>query len=139
MERGENPCSQSTMHRILRVDKLNGERRQQRPAQSHAIPRLFAEQPNQVWTWDCSKLATQKKAQYLTLYVVLDLFSRYVLGWMVSSTENASLAIQLMDEASARYAIEPDSLTIHQDRGSPMVAHRCSRSSVMFLPHTLME
>ena len=124
LERGDNPCSQSTMHRILREDNLNGERRQQRPAQSHAIPRLFAEQPNQVWTWDCSKLATQKKSQYLTLYVVLDLFSRYVLGWMVSTKENAALAMQLMDEANARYAIKRDTLTIHQDRGSPMIADR---------------
>lgn len=124
LERGENPCSVSTMHRILRADNQSGDRRQQRAPQSHAMPRLFAEQPNQVWTWDCSKLATQKKAQYLTLYVVLDLFSRYVLGWMVSSKENAALAMQLMNEASARYAIEPDTLTIHQDRGSPMIAHR---------------
>ena len=124
LERGENPCSPSTMYRILRSEKHSGERRQQRSPQSHSIPRLFAEQPNQVWTWDCSKLATLEKTQYLTLYVVLDLFSRYVLGWMVSTKENAALAMQLMDEASARYAIKPDTLTIHQDRGSPMIAHR---------------
>ncbi|OED50441.1 hypothetical protein AB838_02190 [Rhodobacteraceae bacterium (ex Bugula neritina AB1)] len=124
LERGENPCSQSTMHRILCAEKQSGDRRQQREPQSHAIPRLFAEQTNQVWTWDCSKLPTLKKAQYLTLYVVLDLFSRYVLGWMVSTKENAALAMQLMDEASTRYAITPGTLTIHQDRGSPMIAHR---------------
>lgn len=124
LERGENACSQSTMHRILRAVNQSGERRQQREPQSHAIPRLFAERPNQVWTWDCSKLATQNKSQYLTLYVVLDLYSRYVLGWMVSIKENAALAMQLMDEASARYAITPGTLTIHQDRGSPMIAHR---------------
>lgn len=124
LERGEYLCSQSTMHRILRENKQNGERRDQRPAQSHAVPRLRADAPNDVWTWDCSKLATVTPGVYLTLYVVLDLFSRYALAWMVSRKENAALAQQLMDEASHRYQIVPGQLTIHQDRGSPMVAHR---------------
>lgn len=124
LQRGEYLCSESTMHRILRAENYSGDRRQQRQPQSHAIPRLYANQPNQVWTWDCSKLATEDKRRYLTLYVVLDLFSRYVLGWMVSSKENSALAMQLMDEARARYAICAGSLTIHQDRGSPMIAHR---------------
>ena len=60
---------------------------------------------------------------YLSLYVVLDLFSRFVVAWMVSRKENSALAKQLMDEATARYGIEPGQLTIHQDRGSPMIAH----------------
>jgi putative transposase len=124
LERGENPCSISTMHRLIRKADQHGERRQQRQPQSHAKPRLFADQPNKVWTWDCSKLATVKRGQYLTLYVVLDLFSRYALGWMVSKKENAALAMQLMEEASNRYAIAANELTIHQDRGSPMIAHR---------------
>ena len=124
LERGENPCSISTMHRILRQNRQNGERRQQRAAQHHAVPRLRATQPNEVWSWDCSKLATVSRGVYLTLYVVLDLYSRFVVAWMVSRKEYSSLAQQLMDEATHRYAIEPDQLTIHQDRGSPMIAHR---------------
>ena len=124
LERGENPCSVSTMYRVLREKKQSGERRQQRPAQHHAIPRLCATQPNEVWTWDCSKLATTKRGVYLTLYVVLDLYSRFVVAWMVSRKENSALAQQLMDEATHRYAIGPQQLTIHQDRGSPMIAHR---------------
>lgn len=124
LERGEYLCSQSTMHRILREKKQNGERRNQRQSQSHAIPRLRAEAPNEVWTWDCSKLPTVTPGVYLTLYVVLDLFSRYALAWMVSVKENAALAQQLMDEATCRYNIKPEQLTIHQDRGSPMIAHR---------------
>ena len=124
LERGEYLCSTSTMHRLLRENTQNGERRNQRAAQSHAIPRLRACAPNQVWTWDCSKLRTRVPGVYLTLYVVLDLFSRYALAWMVSRKENAALAMQLMDEATHRYGIMPEQLTIHQDRGSPMIAHR---------------
>lgn len=124
LERGENYCSISTMHRVLRENRQNGERRAQRAAQSHAVPRLKASAPNQVWTWDCSKLRTDDPTRYLTLYVVLDLFSRFVLAWMVSSKENSALAQQLMNEAVSRYRIAPSQLTIHQDRGSPMIAHR---------------
>lgn len=124
LECGKNPCSISTMYRILRESQQSSERRDQRAAQHHAIPRLKATKANEVWTWDCSKLATTKRGVYLTLYVVLDLFSRFVVAWMVSSKENSALALQLMDEATLRYAITPDQLTIHQDRGSPMIAHR---------------
>ena len=124
LERGENPCSMSTMHRILRENQQNGERRQQRAPQHHAIPRLQATRPNQVWTWDCSKLPTHTRGIYLTLYVVLDLYSRFVVAWMVSRKENSALARQLMDQATHRYSIAPKQLTIHQDRGSPMIAHR---------------
>lgn len=124
LERGEHLCSISTMHRILRENKQNGDRRAQRAPQRHAIPRLCATQPNEVWSWDCSKLRTHKPGVYLTLYVVIDLYSRFVVAWMVSRKENSALAQQLMDEATHRYSIKPGQLTIHQDRGSPMIAHR---------------
>jgi putative transposase len=116
-------CSVSTMHRLLRSQKQNGERRNQRPAQHHAIPRLRATRPNEVWTWDISKLPLVRRGVYLSLYVVLDLFSRFVVAWMVSRKENSALATQLMEEAAARYGIGADQLTLHQDRGSPMIAH----------------
>jgi putative transposase len=70
-----------------------------------------------------TKLPLLRRGVYLSLYVVLDLFSRFVVAWMVSIKENSALAQQLMDEATARYAIMPGQLTIHQDRGSPMIAH----------------
>lgn len=124
LERGVYLCSVSTMHRILREHGENGERRDQRPAQHNAVPRLVAQAPNEVWTWDCSKLATRSRGVYLTLYVVLDLFSRFVLAWMVSRKENSALAQQLMCEATAKYRIEAGQLTIHQDRGAPMIAKR---------------
>jgi len=96
LEKGDAPCSVSTMHRILRETGENGERRNQRPAQHNAIPRLKATAPNQVWTWDITKLALVTKGVYLSLYAVTDLFSRY------------TVACQL---------------TLHQDRGSPMTAN----------------
>ena len=115
-------ASVSTMHRLLRADKLNGERRHQRAPQHHAVPRLLAHAPNEVWTWDITKLPLTQRGAYLSLYVVMDLFSRYVVAWMLSRKENSSLAQQLMSEAVARYDIAPEQLTLHQDRGSPMTA-----------------
>lgn len=123
LEKGEAPCSVSTMHRILREQGENGDRRNQRPAQHNAIPRLKASAPNQVWTWDISKLALTTQGVYLSLYAVTDLFSRYTVAWMISLKENSALAMQLMQEASVRYRIEPGQLTLHQDRGSPMTAN----------------
>ena len=123
LEQGTYLCSLSTMHRILRSAGEHGERRAQRPAQHHAVPRLMARAPNEVWTWDVSKLATVQRAVYLSLYVVLDLFSRFVVAWMVSRKENSALAQQLMREAVARYQIAPGQLTLHQDRGAAMTSH----------------
>ena len=123
LEKGEAPCSVSTMNRLLRKKGENGERRNQRTAQHNAIPRLKATAPNQVWTWDISKLALTTRGVYLSLYAVTDLFSRYTVAWMISLKENSALATQLLDEASVRYRIQPGQLTLHQDRGSPMTAN----------------
>ncbi len=79
---------------------------------------------NDDWTWAISKLPLIRRGIYLSLYVALDLFSRFVVAWMISLKENSALSKQLMEEAVARYRIEPDQLTVHQDRGSPMNAHR---------------
>jgi putative transposase len=123
LEQDQYLCSVSTMHRILRSLNESGDRRQQRPAQHHAVPRLLASAPHDVWTWDITKLPLVRRGIYLSLYVVLDLFSRFVVAWMVSRKENSALSKQLMDEATARYGIAPGQLTLHQDRGSPMIAH----------------
>lgn len=116
-------CSVSTMHRLLRKREQNGERRRQRPKQSNTVPRLRATQPNEVWTWDITKLPTEKRGEYLSLYVVIDLYSRYIVAWMLSVKENSALSQQLIQEATVRYGIERNQLTIHQDRGAPMTAH----------------
>ncbi|MFN3713667.1 MAG: IS3 family transposase [Alcanivoracaceae bacterium] len=120
LEQGRYLCSVRTMHRILQTSQAHGERRHQRPPQNHAMPRLVARAPNEVWTWDITKLTTQRRGEYLNLYVVIDLFSRYIVAWMISLKENSALAKQLMNESIARYGLQR--LTIHQDRGAPMIA-----------------
>lgn len=116
-------CSWRTMYRVLAERAPVRERRNQREAKSHAVPRLIASAPNQVWTWDISKLATHERGVFLNLYVVLDLYSRYVVAWMLAAHENSVLAQQLFGEAIERYAIDPGALTVHQDRGAPMTSH----------------
>jgi len=123
LQKGEYYCSISTMHRLLRSKNLHGERRNQRSSQPQPVPRLMANAPNVVWCWDIAKLATLKRGQYLSLYVVMDLFSRFIVAWMLSRKENSALASYLMAQAVDRYAIKPGSLTLHQDRGMPMTAH----------------
>lgn len=123
LEQNKYLCSVSTMHRLLRKQGEHGERRFQRPAQHNAIPRLLAVAPNEVWSWDITKLPLMRRGIYLSLYVILDLFSRFAVAWMVSRKENSALSKQLMNEAVARYGIVQGQLTVHQDRGSPMTAH----------------
>jgi len=123
LEQGRYHCSVRTMQRLLASVGQNGERRPQREARHHAVPRIEAHAPNDVWTWDITKCATNTAGTYLSLYVVMDLFSRYVVSWMLSRRENSALACQLLDESMTRYAIAPDTLTVHQDRGAPMTAN----------------
>lgn len=123
LDQGIYLASVSTMHRILRENNLSGERRHQRPANTQPIPRLKATTPNEAWVWDITKLATQRRGEYLSLYVVMDLFSRYIVAWMLSRKENSALSQQLIAQAHERYEIAPGSLTLHQDRGVPMTAH----------------
>lgn len=116
-------ASVRTMYRLLAGRGETRERRNQRQARKNAIPRLEATAPNQVWTWDISKLPTHQAGVFLNLYLVLDLFSRYPVAWMVAERENSALAKQLIAEAYCRYGIEPDTLTLHNDRGAPMTSN----------------
>lgn len=116
-------ASVSTMYRRLRAREESQERRNQRPAQHHTKPQLEATAPDQIYTWDITKLPTTTRGLYLCLYVILDLFSRYVVGWMVSHKENANLARHLFSEVLTRRQVDPAGLIVHQDRGSPMIAH----------------
>lgn len=117
--RGVYLASIRTMYRVLAEDGETQERRAQRAPQKHAKPSLTATAPNQVWTWDITKLATTQKGVFLMAYVVIDLFSRFVVGWMVASKECKHLATQLFAETVARHGVEPG-LTVHADRGSAM-------------------
>lgn len=123
LSEGTRIASISTMYRLLRSRAENRPRRAQRPPQKHAKPSLAASAPNQAWTWDITKLPTLTRGIYLSLYVILDLFSRYVVGWMVSRKENAGLAKHLFSRVIAHHRIAAGSLIVHQDRGSPMIAH----------------
>ena len=123
LSRGEYHCSWRTMYRVLSEHGPIRDRRNQREARSFAIPRLEAAAPNVVWTWDISKIPTCEQGVFLNLYVVLDLFSRYVVGWMIAAHENSALAKQLFEEAIPRYGLVASKLTVHHDRGAPMTSH----------------
>jgi len=123
LSEGRYLCSWSSMYRILRERAPVLERRNQRQPTHFSVPRLVATAPNVVWTWDISKLATHERGSFLSLYVVLDLFSRYVVAWMVAARENSALAKQLLSEAVGRHDVEPGQLIVHQDRGAPMTSH----------------
>jgi putative transposase len=122
LEKGVYLASVRTMYRILESKGESKERRNQRAPRSFAVPRLAASRPNEIWTWDISKLATYQAGVFLNLYVILDLFSRYVVAWMVAERENSALAKQLFAETISRSGIEPGSLSVHSDRGAPMTA-----------------
>ena len=123
LDRGLYLCSSRTMYRILKDVDATTERRVQRAKQQNAVPHLKATAVHEVWCWDVTKLRCEQ-GQYYSLSVVIDLYSRYILAWMVSTKENTGLACQLMETAVDTYGIEPSTLTVHQDRGSPMTAHR---------------
>jgi len=117
--RGIYLASIRTMYRLLAAAGETKERRNQRLPHVHAKPSLKATAPNQVWTWDITKLATEHKGVFLMAYVIIDLFSRYVVGWMLATKECKHLAAQLFAETIARHGVEPG-LTVHADRGSAM-------------------
>ena len=113
-------CSISTMYRLLRGSGEIKERRNQLRHPNYSKPELLAEAPNQVWSWDITKLLGPVKWCYYYLYVIMDIFSRYVVGWMVSHRESAVLAGKLIRETCEKQGIEKGTLTIHADRGSSM-------------------
>lgn len=115
-------CSISTMYRVLSENDEVRERRQQRQHPCYVKPELLATHPNQLWSWDISKLLGPTKWTYYYLYVILDVFSRYVVGWLIATQESALLAEQLIAESCFRQGIEQNTLTIHADRGSAMTS-----------------
>jgi putative transposase len=113
-------CSTRTMYRVLDSHQEVRERRDQLRHPIYQKPELLATTPNQVWSWDITKLMGPAKWTYFYLYVILDIFSRYVVGWMLADAESAQLAKRLIGETCAKQRIVPDQLTIHADRGSSM-------------------
>jgi putative transposase len=121
LDEGTYLSSVRTMYRILSRQGQAVERRQ-KSAQHYARPELLATQPNELWSWDITKLLGPTKWTYYYLYKILDVFSRFVVGWMVAHRELASLAEDLIAETCLRQGIAPGQLTIHADRGSSMTS-----------------
>jgi putative transposase len=115
-------CHWRTMYRVLHEHQEVGERRNQLQHPLYARPELLATGPNQLWSWDITRLRGPVTWSYYYLYVMLDVFSRYVVAWLLAERESAALAKELTAAACAKQKIEPGQLTIHADRGGPMTA-----------------
>lgn len=120
LDEGQYLCSTRTMYRILDEQGEVKERRNQLRHPAYQKPELLATGPNQVWSWDITKLLGPAKWSYFYLYVILDIFSRCVVGWMVAGRESAALAEKLIQEACQKQGIQPGQLTLHADRGTSM-------------------
>ena len=124
LDEGVYLCSERQMYRVLAERGLVRERRRggHQRAGSYGVPRLEADRPNRVWTWDITALRGPTKGVKYYLYTILDIFSRKVVGWTVHEAESAAHAKRLIREACRRHGVDRDQLVIHADRGSPMIA-----------------
>ena len=122
LDEGHYHCSIRTLYRLLEERGESHERRDQLTHPPYQKPELLATAPNQLWSWDITKLLGPAKWSYFYLYVILDVFSRYVTGWMVAPRESAELAKRLIEDSCAKQNIQPGQLTVHADRGSAMTS-----------------
>jgi len=122
LDEGQYLCSTRTMYRILEQEGECRERRDQLVHPFYQRPELLATAPNQLWSWDITKLLGPAKWTYFYLYVILDVFSRYVAGWMVAHRESAELAKQFIEETISKHQVPAGQLTIHADRGKVMTS-----------------
>ena len=122
LDRGIYHCSPRTMYRLLQKEGPCPERTRNRTHPQYEKPEILATRPNQLWSWDITRLKGPARYHWFQLYVILDVFSRYVVAWTVADREDQEIAAQLIDEAIAIQKIEPDTLTIHADRGSAMTS-----------------
>ena len=120
LDEGRYVASVRTMYRLLQGCAAVRERRNQLRHPEYTKPELLAVAPNQVWSWDITKLKGPVRGTCFHLYVILDIFSRYVVGWMVAERETAELAEQLIADSAVKENIAPGTLTLHADRGSSM-------------------
>lgn len=115
-------ASESTMYRILREYGESGERRRQATHPAKTKPQLRACGPNAVWSWDITKLAGPQRGVYYDLYVIIDIFSRYVVGWTVAEAEDGQIARALIEAVLVEHGIDRGQLSLHADRGSAMTS-----------------
>jgi putative transposase len=127
LDEGSYLASVSTMYRVLREKNLVRERRRLTSRPAHVKPELVATEPNEVWSWDITKLAGPYKWSWFQLYVILDVYSRYVVGWLVAPRESATLAEGLIADAVYANDVPAGQLTIHADRGSSMTSKTVSQ------------
>jgi len=121
LERGEYLCSVRTMYRVLAERRAVRERRPQRKHPEYAVPICCAQAPNELWSWDITKLAGPHRS-WFSLYVILDVYSRYIVSWLLARRESAFLAMRLIEQAIQIHDVDPSCLKIHADRGAPMRA-----------------
>ena len=122
MDEGRYLCSIRTMHRVLSAAHESRERRAVRRHPNYAVPELVATGPNEVWSWDITKLPGPAAWTSFYLYVILDIFSRYVVGWLAAGRESKVLARRLIATTLERQGIRPGELTLHSDRGAAMIS-----------------
>ena len=122
LDEGQYLCSERTMYRLLAAAHEVRERRNQLRHPRYAAPELLARRPNELWSWDITKLLGPAKWTYFYLYVMLDVFSRFVVGWMVAHRESATLAERFIHATCGRQGIDRGQLTIHADRGPAMTS-----------------
>lgn len=122
LDEGVYLASPRTLYRILAAAGQTGERRAQASHPPHVKPELLASAPNQVWTWDITKIKGPSKHSYFYLYVILDIFSRYAVGWMLAPNESGELAKELVTQTCEKYGVDTSGLTVHADRGSSMTS-----------------
>lgn len=122
LDEGQYICSIRTMYRILEQERESRERRDQLVHPAYQKHELLATAPNQLWSWDITKLLGPAKWTYFYLYVIIDVFSRYVVGWMIAHKENAELAKQFIEEAIGKHEVPAGQLNIHADRGRVMTS-----------------
>lgn len=122
LDEGEHICSARTMYRLLTVADENKDRRDQRNHRDAVKPELIATRPNEVWTWDITQLLSLQRLVYYYLYVILDIYSRYVVGWLLAECESKELASKLIQETALKQGIQRNALTLHADNGSSMTS-----------------
>ena len=122
LDEGRYVCSVPTLYRVLRAADEVHERRRQATHPATVKPELVATRPNSVWSWDITKLLGPEKWTYFHLYVIIDIYSRYVPGWLLATRETADLAEHLLAETVRKHNVVADQLTIHADRGTSMAS-----------------
>jgi len=127
LEEGAYLCSPRTMYRLLAASGESRERRQPTTHREFQRPELLATRPNEVWTWDVTWLRGPEKGERYALYVMLDLFSRYAIGWMLAHTENGELAADFIQQCFEHQRVEPGALVVHSDRGSAQKSEKVSK------------